>query len=510
MILKVLIVDDKEDNRFVLRDALDGEGYELLEAANGREALALTERESLDLVLLDIMMPEMDGIECCRQLKADEATADIPVVLVTALGDDAHVIEGLNAGATDYIAKPFKGPVVRARARAALRSKTAHDILKQQKDRIALLADALERKNVRLADLTDTAHRFVDNVAHEFRTPLAVIKEFSSIIADGLGGPVTDAQTEYLEFIESATCDLAQMVDDFLDSSRLKAGMLRVDRSPRAIANVIDHVLPILTARARVKQVRVVDEVNLGAGSVFADAEKVGRVIINLGVNAIKFSPEGGEVRIWAQTASDGGTEIGITDQGPGLSPEDVECVFERFKQVGDVERASTKGFGLGLNIAKELIWINLGTVNVHSELGQGSTFSFTLPPCDPEGIVDRYFNRLAELNDPPLTMAILQAGPLRPAELEDLRRLLVSVSYPMDLILPAEDGTSIALLGATAEPDRWVARIRSAHAEKRASGTADLVRDYHMEHVGSWSFDNRDRLAAFVLDAVKGRRACA
>ncbi len=506
---KILIVDDKEDNRFVLVDALEDEGYQLREAADGIAALEAVHEEPPDVILLDIMMPRMDGIECCRRLKADEKTRHIPVILVTALGEDEHVIRGLGAGATDYVAKPFAGPVVRARIGAALRSKLAHDELEERNREIRQLVSVLEQKNNRLAEMTDTAHRFVDNVAHEFRTPLSVIKEFASIIEDGLGGPVSDKQAEYLEFIGSATRDLAQMVDDFLDSSKLKACTLRVDRRPCGVTDILDTVRPMLNARAAQKCITFVEDLDGGVPEIFADVEKASRVLLNLATNAIKFSPEGSEIRIWARPTNDGGAEIGITDQGPGLSPEDVRTVFQRFKQVGDVERASTKGFGLGLNIAKELIWLNLGTVNVASEPGAGSTFSFTLPPCRPETVLQRYFERLRELDEPPIKMTVLRARSSDPAEDGDaVRGRLVAACHPTDIVLAASGDGSAVLVGSTTEPKRWIKRLQEAARSGGDPSAPPAAVD--VTCVGSWSFRRQDEIAACVLDQLRESRACA
>jgi signal transduction histidine kinase len=504
---KILIVDDNENNRIVLADALEDEGYELREAGDGRAALEAVSQEPPDIVLLDIMMPGPDGVECCRRLKADEKTRHIPIILVTALGEEEQVIHGLNAGATDYLSKPFSGPVVRARVRAAMRSKIAHDQLTKRNREIRLLAETIEGKNKRLAEMTATAHRFVDNVAHEFRTPLAVIKEFSSIIADGLGGPVTDEQVEFLEFIENSTRDLARMVDDFLDSSKLKTRTLRLDRRCCRVAEIMERVRPLLATRAGHRKITIVEDLPTGLPDVFADTEKASRVVLNLAINAIKFSPEGGEVHIWAGPTADGGVEIGISDQGRGLSDEDVKTVFERFKQVGNVELAGTKGFGLGLNIARELIWLNLGSVNVISEPGAGSTFSFTLPPDRPDAILRRYLDRLEELDEGPDRLVVLRASVTDPAAGgEALRSRLVAVCHPMDIALTVNRNGTVVLVGSTAEPDRWMERLQEAVSS--TDGPSPAVAGLNLRCLGCWPFGDADAITDGVLGLFRETRA--
>lgn len=346
-----------------------------------------------------------------------------------------------------------------------------HNNITPLKEAQAALEDAnraLEKKNEKLTELTETAHRFVDNVAHDFRTPLTVVKEFSSIIADGLGGPVTSTQAEYLEFITTATRDLAQMVDDFLDSSKLRAHVLRVDRRPIQVHEIFDGARPMLQARAASKKIQLVENMPTDLVPVFADMEKVERVIANLTINAIKFSSTSSEIKLWATETDTGDVRIGITDHGPGLAPDDLAVIFERFKQVGDVQRASTKGFGLGLNIAKELIWLNLGTVHVESKWGCGSTFSFTLPPCDRSAILNCYFHRLAELDEPPENITVFRIHATEPgADLEEVRLFFASMCYSMDLVLPEPDNESVIVIGSTNEPEKWIKRLQAERESK-------------------------------------------
>ena len=370
----------------------------------------------------------------------------------------------------------------------------------------------LERKNKKLTELTETAHRFVDNVAHDFRTPLTVVKEFSSIIADGLGGPVTEQQNEYLQFIITATRDLAQMVDDFLDSSKLKAGVLRVNREPQEIHQIFESIRAVLTTRAALKKIQIIEEVQPDLPAAFVDAEKIERVIINLVINAIKFSPEGSIITLWATTTDDGDLEIGITDQGPGLSETDLAVIFERFKQVGDIQRASTKGFGLGLNIAKELVWLNLGTVYVQSKQGQGSTFSFTLPVCKRSIILRRYFERFEELSELPLNMAILQVKPDDPtADLEEVRRFLTSMCYPMDLVLKTDDLGSVYVFGSTTEIKLWVDKLKKARIAQIQEKPKDELPALHIYCLASGPYAKmKDSASSSSLTQITELRDCA
>ncbi|KKL28503.1 hypothetical protein LCGC14_2374510, partial [marine sediment metagenome] len=247
---RVLIVDDDENSRLALIDALAGEDLSTSQAADGEEALRAVADDPPDVILLDVMMPGMDGVQVCYAIKRAEDTRDIPVIMVTALGDEQDVVRGLKVGATDYVVKPFSGQVVRARVRAALRSKLAHD-------EVAQLVSKISTKNRKLAQFADTAERFIDDVSHDFRSPLTVIQEFALIIADGLDGPVTPQQREHLAVITGAVGDLARMVDDLLDSSRLRAGSLRVDRRGHHVEELIGRVRPIANSKAQRKGIKL-------------------------------------------------------------------------------------------------------------------------------------------------------------------------------------------------------------------------------------------------------------
>ncbi|MCH8342366.1 MAG: hybrid sensor histidine kinase/response regulator [Planctomycetes bacterium] len=494
--LKIILVDENEDDlellALAMRDLTDTSGLdvstEILSFADPAEAVA--ELSALDPAVI-LCSYDMAGGTGLNRL-SDFVKADVcPVILLTSHGNEETAVQAIKSGATAYLVKTsiLKNKELLHHAvcdamRRFRRARRNQDLASQ----LELANGELERKNTILCEVTDTAHRFVDDVAHEFRTPLTVIKEFTSIIGDGLAGPVGEQQAEYLQFITNATNDLAQMVDDFLDSSKLKARTLRVDRRRHRVEDIIDSVWPMLECRAAEKKITVVKRIQPYVDEVFADLEKAGRVIVNLTMNAIKFSPRESEITIWAQPSGTGDVEIGITDQGRGLSADDAKVIFDRFTQVGGLQRSTEKGFGLGLNIAKELIWLNLGSVGVKSELGKGSTFIFTLPTCDPEVIITRSLDLIAG-SEPAAPVSVIQSVPQVPKEdIEGLRRFLASVCYPTDLILKAIDGRSIVAMGRTNEPDRWISRIHAAHAALAENNPNGATAPFELRCVGSWS----------------------
>jgi PAS domain S-box-containing protein len=369
---------------------------------------------------------------------------------------------------------------------------------RREKQELLNLNDLLARQNRRLEEMTDRAHRFVDDVSHEFRTPLTVIKEYTSIIADGLGGPVSDMQQDWLQVIDVATVDLNQMVEDFLDSSKLRAGRLRVDRRSVSVMSVLAGVQKMIARKAAARQINVLQHVEPGLPPVFADEEKLRRVVMNLLTNAIKFSPEGGSVLIGARASALGDVEFSVVDHGPGLAPADLKLLFERFRQLPNALSPSVKGFGLGLNIARQLVWLNLGTISVESEPGKGAIFSFTVPAMRMETVIDRFFERLAEREEVPSLVGLLCVT-RESGSVEELRRLVVASTRPTDIAVESANGRSIVVFGPTGSPETWRERLESA---LRTPGGGDATPSVSL--AGQWSYPAECPLArAAIRNAI-------
>jgi hypothetical protein len=222
--------------------------------------------------------------------------------------------------------------------------------------------------------------------------------EYVSLIGDGVVGPVSQQQAQMLDTVHDRADDLNNMIEDMLDISKLEAGVLGSYRVKARLADVIHHVRPSLERKAMVRKVTLDFNIARDLPEIYCDPEKIGRVLINLATNAIKFSGEPGKVSIWTKEDPAGDVICGVTDNGPGIDEKGIAVIFHRFKQLGGNLRGSTKGFGLGLNIAKELIDLNFGQMFVESAPGQGSTFSFSIPPADPQEILQRYLKRLTAM----------------------------------------------------------------------------------------------------------------
>lgn len=383
--LRLLLIDDDRDEAFLTLGLLSKSREESVDTTwessieDGLEALR---EESFQVILLDLSIDGAERLDAFRTVNS--AQFDVPIVVLTGCNDHSQAKEAVKLGAQDYLHKDdiSTHSLVRALRYAVER----HRARSQQQCLLANLREAnvaLQDKNERLATVVKTAQQFVDNVSHEFRTPLTVIKEYCSMTREGFGGPVTDKQSSFLGTALTRIDDLTIMVDDMLDTSRLEAGLLRVWRQETEVNDIIDNVRSTLERRAEsggiILSIRAAEDLP----KMYCDGEKLSRVLINLVVNACKFTPKGGEVAVVVQLSESGeAIEWLVADTGCGMSDDEVRRVCERFRQVGDGQQM-TQGFGLGLNIAKQLVELNLGELRIESELGRGSTFRFSAPVND-------------------------------------------------------------------------------------------------------------------------------
>lgn len=381
----ILLIEDDEDDYVFARDLLSevfGDGLKLSWLSDGKDGLAALLEGGFDIYLVDYRLGELDGIELVRRSVAEGCKA--PIILLTGQDSREIDLEAMSAGAVDYL---IKGKLTASLLDKAIRYAISRQQLLQSKVEANKL---LREKNQKLSELYQTAHRFVENVSHEFRTPLTVIKEYASILEEGLVGEVNEEQRRYLGIVLDRVEDLAIMVNDMLDISRLEAGLLGVSRAAQDVEAVIERFRPTLERHAQASNSALEIAVDDDLPLVYCDANQVGRILINLVVNALKFTREGGKVRIWGRHDK-GEVTIGVTDNGLGIPAAQLGVIFERFKQLDGDIRASTKGFGLGLSIVKELVQLNFGEISIESQVGEGSTFSFTLPTFDASSVIVRY-----------------------------------------------------------------------------------------------------------------------
>jgi len=392
--LSVVLIDDNQEHLSLMELSIEQAFQEercaitTIAHLSPAEGLAELVDHPNQIILIDYQLSGSTGVDWLSDFVKAGAG---PVILVTSSGDEKIAADAFRAGAADYIIKSdaFLNPTILFRSiKESLRKYKLETTNQDLTKRLKAANKDLNSKNRKLTELTETAHRFVEDVAHEFRTPLTVIKEFASILADGLGGEVNSKQVQYLNYITSSTGDLGGLIDDFLNSSRLRSNTICVSRNEYSVRELIDGVCPMLQSRAASKSITLEFEFEDALPVVYADADKVHRSIINLVVNAIKFSEPGATVRVCAALDHEHAVKISVHDSGPGLPEEAVSELFDRFNRGTAGTNQLANGFGLGLSIVKGLVELNLGSVTLQSTLGQGSVFAFTLPCATKEGIV--------------------------------------------------------------------------------------------------------------------------
>jgi signal transduction histidine kinase len=287
----------------------------------------------------------------------------VPVVVLTGLDDDAADTAALQGGAQDYLVKRWMEPEVLARSiRLAV-----------ERHRLRLEFEALQ------AERLETRGRFLSHVSHELRTPLTAIYQYACLIRDGLGGPVTEEQLDYLGVIVRNARALTDMIGDLLEATRAENGKLSISTRPMPLDRVVEEAVRTMEGSASAKGMTLTASVPPELPDVVADPGRVGQVIRNLVDNAVKFTKRGGAIAI-SCTAEGDMVEVAVEDTGDGIAPEAVERIFDRLHQEDGFSDAGRAGLGLGLYLCREIVHGHGGRIWVESELGRGSTFRFTLP----------------------------------------------------------------------------------------------------------------------------------
>jgi signal transduction histidine kinase len=376
---RILIVDDERRNSELLRVMLAPEGYLLQTAGSGEIALTMVEQEAPDLILLDVMMPGMDGYQVVGKIKANPATNNIPVIMLTALDDRNARMLGLSAGAEDFLTKPVDRAELCVRVRNLLRLKTYGDKLRAAHAALAIALDEAGEAR-RMAEHANNAKtQFLRAMSHELRTPLNAISGYTEILEMGIRGVVNPAQVKDLGRIKRASAYLLRLINDVLTIARLEGA-----RPLHLISIAVNPVLAeveefcILQAKANGLTLTAVPCDH----QIFAtaDAERFQQILLNLITNAVKFTPKGGNITVTCDDDTDA-VRVRVSDSGVGIRSLDIDRVFEPFVQIDrHLTTATQQGAGLGLSISRELARAMSGDLIVESTEGVGSTFTLTLP----------------------------------------------------------------------------------------------------------------------------------
>jgi len=372
---EILIVDDKPENLLMLRQILIGYRHSVRTAASGAEALAAVEVQVPDLILLDILMPEMDGYEVCRRLKADERVRDVPVLFLSALGETEDKVKAFAAGGVDYITKPFQIEEVMARLQTHLSLRDLHRQLHKANAKLASQLKELEARNEEL-------DAFAHTVAHDIKNPLTMIVGYAdSLLVDQQA--MSEAERDgALRTLKQSAARIVNIVDELLLLTSVRRTEVTIE--PLDMSYIIDQACRRLAYLIREYQAEIVTPTEWP--QVVGHAPWIEEIWVNYISNGCKYGGTPPHLELGAKLLADGWVQFWIHDNGNGISPQEQTQLFTPYTRLGHMEGGMpvvrARGHGLGLSIVRRIVEKMGGQVGVESENlpGHGSTFSFTLP----------------------------------------------------------------------------------------------------------------------------------
>ena len=381
---RILLVEDEIFLRGHLARVLSDE-YIVETAGNGREALECVTRSAPALVVTDIVMPDLDGIELLKALRNAEATRMIPVLLISGQAIQAQRIEGYKEGADGYLSKPYTEQELRACIGSLLQSARRREeaarraaIEQTEQQAMAERAALLERITEQLREADERKNEFLAVLAHELRNPLAPLRNGLQILKrqSEAGAPILST----VSMMDRQMTHLVRLVDDLLDVSRITRGKLELRRRKLLLTEVLDSAVESTRAFIELHRHELNIEIRARDLLVDADPDRLAQVFSNLLLNAAKYTDDGGRITL-SLDQENGAAIVAVQDNGVGIPPQALERVFDMFSQLrsDDVRRA--QGLGIGLSLVRTLVQMHNGTVRAFSEgPGQGARFTVRLP----------------------------------------------------------------------------------------------------------------------------------
>jgi signal transduction histidine kinase len=362
----VLVVDDVAANRIILERMLLKRGATVLTASNGREALEILATTGVDTILLDIMMPVMNGYELLAAMRERPNPDYVPVVVISALHEVEHVARCIELGAVDFLFKPVNWVLLEARLQACLTQKALHD---REQAAYKAVMQANQAKS-----------EFVSMVSHELKNPIAAIRGYTDMLLHEAFGPVAPQQVEYLRTIRDISITVDQMLGDLSDLSRIEMGQLHLDRAQHLLTDIVRASEQAVRTAITAKNQQFTVAIDPSIPFVYADGTRIVQILTNLLSNASKYTPTGGTITLTAYAHNATSVEIAVSDTGIGMQEDDQRRVFERYFRSRDELARQERGTGLGLTITRQLVEAHGGQIWFESAYRQGTTFYFTLP----------------------------------------------------------------------------------------------------------------------------------
>ncbi|MCP5051389.1 MAG: response regulator [bacterium] len=389
---KILIVDDNAGNLKILGSVLMKAGYTPILVTNGFKALEIVLKGKPDLILLDIMMPEMSGYEVCQKLKEDKTTKDIPVIFITAITESESLVRAFEVGGVDYVTKPFNSIELLTRVKCQIDLKREIDERKQAQHKLGESEKKYQAIAEKLKEMDQVKSRFFANIAHEFRTPLTLIlgplEQMISVC------PEEDPQRKKRYTLIHRNAErLLRLINQLLELSKLDSGKMKLQAGKTDIISFTKGITASFLVLTDQNELELEFHVEYGNNTdspelfLWFDPHKMEAALSNLLVNAFKFTPPGGKITVTlkgnptpVEHFPDGWVEISVRDTGPGIPIDQIQYIFDRFYQAGAAYEHHQKGSGIGLALSKRLVELHHGAIEATSKDGEGSEFIIRLP----------------------------------------------------------------------------------------------------------------------------------
>lgn len=361
---RILVVDDEEEIVEMLKINLERKNYRVSSAYNGKQAIDLVHQTPPDLILLDFMLPAYSGPEVADKLKTMPATADIPIIFLTARSDNDSIITGLKTGAADYITKPFNISELLVRIETQLKLKDALDKLKQTENELRIVNDIKDK--------------FFTVFIHDIRQPIHSLNGFIRILHDRYDRMEEEKRVSVVQTIKDSSMHLQNLIENMLQWSQIQSGLFEWTPQSFNLWELIAISENLFAEEIRQKGINITIDID-DSIHVYADKSMVGSIIRNLLQNAIKYTPDKGFIQVCSQRIGKF-EQITISDSGVGIRAEDLKEIFDLKQRHSTTGLHGEKGSGMGLALCNEFVMINGGEMSVESTPGAGSDFRFTLP----------------------------------------------------------------------------------------------------------------------------------